>query len=133
MWHKGNYYIIGLYEEMKDDIYPSHFTPIIAEKKSSSFRRWSYTIEKPYKIKLSGAVGLFKDSHEELFPVKTLHYIDPIRLNCKTQVVALGRDKILVSDSRSKLILQVILSVLTRRPGLGYLERAIKTIKNIIE
>jgi hypothetical protein len=133
MWHKNDFYIIGIYEEMKDDIYPSHFTPIIAEKNLNLYRRWTYTIKKPYKIELCSAMGSFKETPEKLFPVKTLHYVYPIKLNCKTQIVALSRDKILTSDSKSKLILQVLASVLTKKPELGYLIRAIKTIKNIIE
>ncbi|WP_333918305.1 hypothetical protein [Vibrio crassostreae] len=133
MWHKSDYYIIGLYEEMRDDIYPSHFTPIIAEKKLNLYRRWTYTIQKPYKIELCSAMGSFKETPEKLFPIQTLHYIYPVKLNCKTQVVALSRDKILTSDSKSKLILQVLMSVLARKPELGYLIRSIKTIHNIIE
>ncbi len=133
MWHKSDFYIIGLYEDMKDDIYPSHFTPIIAEKKTGLYRRWNYTIKKPYRIELCCAMGAFKETPEKLFPVKTLHYLHPVKLNCRTQVVALSRDKILVSDRKSKLIIQVLGSILTKKPKLGYYNRVIRTIRNIIE
>ncbi|WP_188008052.1 hypothetical protein [Photobacterium damselae] len=133
MWHKSDFYIIGLYEDMKGDIYPSHFTPIIAEKKLNLYRRWTYSIKKPYRIELCSAMGSFKETPEDLFPVKTLHYLNPIKLNCKTQVVALNCDRILISDSKSKLIIQVLGAVLTKKPELGYLIRVMKTIKNIIE
>lgn len=133
MWHKGKYYIIGIYEDLEDHIYPSHFNPIIAEKKNDLYRRWNYSIKSPYQIKLNSPVGVFKKNHEELFPVKTLHYITPIELSSKTQVIALSRDKILASENKVKLILQIIKSVITRKTDFRYLHRSIRTIKNIIE
>ncbi|RJG18457.1 hypothetical protein D4A39_08290 [Alcanivorax profundi] len=133
MWDKGDYYIVGLYEEMVDDIYPTHFTPIIAERKYGLYRRWNYIVKKPYEIELKSPVSSFKENHEDLFPVKTMHYVDPIKLNCRTQVIGLGRDRILASDSKAKLVLNVATSVLTRWSYSGYLDRAMITLRNIVE
>lgn len=133
MWHNSKYYIIGLYEELEGNIYPSHFTPIIAEKKNGLYRRWKYSIKFPYQIELSSPVGGFKGTHEELFPVKTFHYIAPIRLTSRTQVIAISRDRILASENRTELVFQVMKSAIMRKPDIGYLHRAFITIKNIIE
>lgn len=133
MWHNNKYYIVGLYEELEENIYPSHFTPIIAEKKDGLYRRWKYSIKFPYQIELSCPVGSFKDTHEELFPVKTFHYIAPIRLTSKTQVIAISRHRIIASENRAELVFQVMKSAIMRKPNIRYLHRAFKTIKNIIE
>lgn len=133
MWHKSKFYVIGLYEELVEDIYPSHFTPIIAEKKDGLFRRWSYSIKFPYQIELSSPVGSFKKNHEDLFPVKTLHYITPIELTSKTQVIAISHQIILISDNKTNLVFKIMGSALMRKPDIRYLYRTVKTIRNVIE
>lgn len=132
MWKKGEYYMVGLYEEMRENIFPSHFNPIIAEKKGGLFRRWSYSIHFPYKLKLGNPIGEFKN-HEELFPVKTLHYVDPIKISSKTQVIGLSKERILISESRSKLVFFIVISMVKPKVDFSYLRRAVRTIKNIIE
>ncbi len=133
MWHKTKYYIVGVYEDLEDNIYPSHFNPIIAEKKDGLYRRWNYSIQFPYQIKLNSPVGTFKKNYEELFPVKTLHYIKPVELSSKTQVIALSRDRIIASENKAKLVFQIMKSALTSKTDIRYLHRAVRTIKNIIE
>lgn len=133
MWHESKYYVIGVYEDLEDHIYPSHFNPIIAEKRGGLYRRWNYLIKLPYQIQLDSPVGTFKENHEELFPVKTLHYITPVELCSKTQVVALSRDRIVVSKNKTELILQIIKSAMTKKTDIRYLYRSVRTIRNIIE
>lgn len=86
MWHKGKYYIIGIYEDLEDHIYPSHFNPIIAEKKNDLYRRWNYSIKSPYQIKLNSPVGVFKKITKSFFLLKRyttspqLNYLAKLRL-----------------------------------------------------
>jgi hypothetical protein len=126
------FYIVGAFESPRLCYFPTHLQPIIVEKKPSGFQRWSYSIEKPYSIKLHATVGLVRPIGE-LFPIKSFIFLDlPVRLHRKTQLIALSQSSFIVSRSRMIIVLKLIVAILARFPDMYFAKRACKTIYNSV-
>lgn len=129
----SSYYIVGAFEDLSFDAFPTHATPIVVERAPNGYRRWSYVIERPYQIRLAEPQGDFRESLNDLFPTKTYHTFAPRRWSAGSQLVILTREHVVVTSSRTNLLLRLAVAVLRRPWSTGYFRRALLTARNALE
>lgn len=123
-------YVIGVYEDFRLDVFPTHAVPIVAERSEHGFRRWSYVIDRPYRLRAVAPMGEFRPSLRALFPVVTFHLCTPQRLHEKSQCIVLSTDHVLVEHRRMAIVARLLIAILIAPPSLGFVHRALRTIRN---
>lgn len=124
--------VIGVYEDFRLDVFPTHVAPIVAEWSAQGYRRWSYRIERPYRLRCVAPMGEFHLSPEKLFPVVTFHLCAPQRLQEKSQVIALSKQHVLVEHRRRVIIARLLLAVAPKLASGGFVWRTFRTILNAL-
>lgn len=124
------FYVVGAYEDFKLNIFPSHISPIVAERHMGQYRRWAYKIEAPYKIIPTHAVGRFYSTPQEMFPYMTYSLISPVLLRQDSQIVAISKDKLLVESSSFKLCRKIFVEAVKNIKEPGFLYRSLLSMKN---
>lgn len=127
-----SFYIVGFYEDFKLDIFPTHTSPIIAERRDGKYRRWAYQIEKPYKITPTHPVGDFYDSPRQMFAYITCSLSPPTPLMPHSQIVAVSRERLLIEHRKFYLGIKIAIEALKNIYSLGFLYRSYLSIKNAI-
>lgn len=127
-----NIYVVGAYEDFRCDVFPTHVSPIIAERVNGQFRRWIYSIESPYKITLEHPAGNYFASPKLMFPYLTYQTHDPVSFLPKCQIIALSSNTLLISQNKIYLIVRVAMKALNPKSGLPFFWRSLITIKNIM-
>lgn len=128
----SDYYVVGVYEDFRLDVFPTHAAPIVVERGPAGYRRWRYRIETPYRIRLLAPVGEFRRSPAELFPVMTYRLCAPRRFSETCQVVALSEDEILVERSRVVMLCKILIAAATRMRGREFFSRVCTTMWNAL-
>jgi hypothetical protein len=123
-------YVVGVYEDFNLDVFPTHALPIVAERSGHGFRRWSYVIERPYRLRAVAPIGEFRHTPALLFPVVTFHLCPPQRLLERSQVIALSKKHVLVEHGRLRIVLRLLLAILANLGNRDFVHRACRTIRN---
>ncbi|CAI8975513.1 conserved hypothetical protein [Pseudomonas sp. IT-P100] len=127
-----NFYIVGVYEDFKLDIFPTHASPIIAERINGEYRRWAYRIEFPYKITPTHSVGGFYKTPTSMFPYLTYNLNNPTQLKYNSQIVAISKNTILVESNKTVLCLKIMRAALINIKTPRFIYRSYTTIKNVL-
>lgn len=126
-----NFYVIGVYEDFKLDIFPTHTSPIIAERINGEYRRWAYRIESPYKITLTHSIGGFYKTPTSMFPYLTYNLSKPVQIRHNSQIIAISKYALLVEHNKTIICLKIIKSVLKNIKNPIFIHRSYMTIKNV--
>lgn len=127
-----NFYVVGVYEDFKLDIFPTHTSPIIAECINGEYRRWAYRIESPYKIVPTHSVGGFYKTPESMFPYLTYNLNTPTKLRHDSQIIAVSKDILIVENKKIVLCLKIIMAALKNIKNRNFSYRSYTTFKNIL-
>lgn len=126
------FYVVGVYEDYKLDVFPSHVSPIIAEFYMGKYRRWAYRIENPYKIVPTHAIGIFHDSIHKMFPILTYSLVTPVILRQDSQVIAISKNKLIVEHNSYVLCSRILIEAIKRIKNPRFTYRSLISIKNIL-
>jgi hypothetical protein len=131
---KKDFYIIGVYEDFKLDVFPTHVAPIMVEHDYFlGYRRWKYKIEKPYQIKFIEPVGKYNQSPESLFPVLTYQLCEPRKISSSSQVIAISKNQVLIESNSFILLIKLLVYFIKNCYKPSYFIRFWKTVKNIFD
>ncbi|RYU42116.1 hypothetical protein ERW49_18230 [Aliivibrio finisterrensis] len=128
----NEFYVVGVYENLQHDIFPTHLSPIIVERTELGFRRWHYKILSPYGIEPMKPIGEFHETLIGLFPYPSYSFIEPRKVTIKSQIVGFSHKEIFVESNRLFMIYNLLKSVLRNYKKFNYLKRAKFTLFNII-
>jgi hypothetical protein len=127
---KTMFFVIGVYEDYKINVFPTHVSPIIAECSEKGYRRWHYRIDKPYCIKPVEAIGDFESTPEKLFPLVTYHLCMPKKLHFNSQIIATSERELIVEKNKVVIFIKILKSILYNNRNPMYRKRAWRTILN---
>lgn len=127
----STFVIVGAYECADLEALPSHVSPIVAEATTEGFRRWRYRIVKPYRIALEGPLGHFRQGVDDLFPVRSYWSIAPIPFSDTLQIVAISPERVLVSESKTALVFNLLFLAASRWYRPDEMRRILITLINI--
>lgn len=121
---------IGIFENPTDDIAPSHVCPILVRGQPGNWHRTSYYFLRPYRIRLDNPFGGAADNPGKLFPRQSYLIHPPVPVSYETQVIFLGKGRLVYETRRPRIILYLALNVIRFRT-LRYLRNTIATIANM--
>lgn len=130
---KDNFYVVGMYENPDESIFPTHIQPVIVELLNGEFCRWSYEIKRPYQIKLISRIGHFRPCINELFPYKSYEMLPvPVKMSEKSQFIAFDKKKIICCSSKITLMIRVVIHRCSTKFSIPGLICSFRCIKNIL-
>jgi hypothetical protein len=124
------YYVVGVFEDFRLDVFPTHVPPIVAQYGAEGYRRWNYQITAPYEIQLLEPVGEYRSAPEKLFPVFTYRACEPKKFSTTCQVIALSPTDIVVETSRVRIVATLLLAAIRNVRNRRYRARAWRTMVN---
>ena len=124
-------YVVGLYENLDDEVCPTHVSPIIAKRTKSGYQRWTYRIVMPYAVLPISPVGEIHPEIDRLFPYPSYDLIKPRPISVKTQFICLSGDRVLVTEKISFIWLTLFVHSL-KKMRVSYLRRTCVTAINCL-